>query len=236
MRFLTATKLFFSVFIIITALVLMIKTNYSLPTNTPAIKKKVIIIDPGHGNPDGGASSAEKVKEKDINLSVAKKLKAILEKEGAKVILTRKNDNSLSTSITNNKSDDLNKRKNIIRKSNADIFVSIHMNHFGDSKYYGAQVFYNDTNSENHKLASSIQKNLIKYADKTNTRTEKADNSLYILKNNQMPSVLIECGFLSNESEAHKLTTAKYQNKLAKAIYMGIDNYLYTKNKVDTND
>ena len=194
-------------------------------TSSTSLKKLTIIIDAGHGYPDSGASSSNNIYEKDLNLEISKKIKKELEKYGVTVIMTRKTDNSLSTSKTNNKKDDLNKRCEIRNNSNADLFISIHMNHFDNSKYTGAQVFYNNSSKNNELLAKYIQNNLIKYADPTNNRKIKKDNTIYILKNSKIPSVLIECGFLSNIWEANKLNEERYQNTIAKSIVKGIIEY-----------
>lgn len=221
----TIIKLAVSALIIVAAFVLMIHTNHIIPTNSIPIAKKTIILDAGHGFPDSGASAASGTAEKDINLNIAKKLEKILKKNDAKVIMTRSDDNSLSDSKTNNKRDDLNKRRNIRDNSKADIFVSIHMNHFDDPKYYGAQVFYSESTEENKKLAECIQENMVKLADPSNNRQVKSSNDIFVLKNAQIPSVLIECGFLSNPAEAEKLSDSKYQEKLAWAIYCGISDF-----------
>lgn len=196
-----------------------------IPASSTPLTKKTIIIDAGHGFPDSGTSSKSGISESDINLKIAKKLKKLLSKSKVKVIMTRKDENSLSESKTNNKQDDLKKRAKIRDNSNADMFISIHLNHFGEPQYYGAQVFYSSNNDENQKLAESVQKKLIELADPSNTRKVKSTNDIYILKNAQIPSVLIECGFLSNPDEAEKLNTDEYQQKLVWAIYCGIADY-----------
>lgn len=195
------------------------------PANAIPFVGKTVIIDAGHGFPDGGASSASGIHESEINLKIAKKLKKILTKNKMKVIMTRSNENSLSESKNNNKRDDLEKRSKIRDNSKADIFVSIHLNHFGEPQYSGAQVFYNNGNEKNELLAKCIQENLIALVDPQNTRNIKNDNNIYVLKNASIPSALVECGFLSNPEEAEKLNTKEYQNKIANAIYLGIADY-----------
>ena len=103
------------------------------------------------------------------------------------------------------------------------------MNHFEDSKYTGAQVFYNNCDTRNEQLAKSIQKNIIAHADPTNKRQIKKDNNIYVLKNSKIPAILIECGFLSNIGEANKLNTDKYQTKISQAICKGIIEYTKIK-------
>ena len=222
MKVINLKKLYPYFAIIIASVFLVIFLNSVRETSTSPIKQKIVIIDAGHGTPDGGASAKDGTMEKDINLEIAKKLKKHLQKSGAKVIMTREDDNSLSNSKTNNKREDLNKRMHIRNNSNADIFVSIHMNHFSDPKYYGAQVFYNSSAQESQILAECIQKNLIEIADPSNKRQIKQNNEIFVLKNAQYPCVLVECGFLSNPEEAKKLSQDDYQRKIAKAVYKGI--------------
>ncbi len=218
-------KIYALICLVIIIAVLGIGMHKLIPTDAIPFVGKTVVIDAGHGIPDGGASSASGIQESEINLKIAKSLKKLLTKNKVKVIMTRSGENSLSDSETNNKRDDLNKRCEIREKSNADIFVSIHLNHFEESQYSGAQVFYNSGNAENEILAKCIQDSIIELADPENTRNIKADNSIYVLKNASMPSVLVECGFLSNPDEAEKLNTKKYQEKIAHAIYCGIAKY-----------
>jgi len=211
--------------ILVIAVAFIVHKSYILPASSHSITNKTIIIDAGHGFPDSGTSSQSGIKESDINLKIASKLRKLLVKNKVKVILTRNDDNSLSKSKSNNKQDDLNKRVEIRDNSNADAFISIHLNHFGEPKYYGAQVFYNAYTPESDILANKLQEKLIDIADPSNTRNIKASNDIYILKNSKIPSVLVECGFLSNPEEAKKLNSEEYQQKLAWAIYCGIIDY-----------
>lgn len=216
--------LYLTVLFSIIAVVFISQSGLLIPASSGTYQKTVV-IDAGHGFPDGGAVSQSGIKESEINLEIAKRLKKLLSKNKVRVIMTRNDKNSLSTSETNNKRDDLNKRSHIRESSDADMFISIHLNHFGESKYRGAQVFYSESISENKLLAKCIQTKLIEIADPQNTRNIKSTDSIYILKNSTIPSVLAECGFLSNPEEALLLTTPEYQNKIAKALYMGIMDY-----------
>lgn len=191
---------------------------------------KVIVIDAGHGNPDGGALGISGSHEADINLKIAKKTGDFLQKCGAHVIYTRENNEAvaddLNDSIKNIKKSDMSNRKIIRDNSDADVFISIHMNIFAESKYSGAQVFYN--NSVGSKvLAEYIQKSFKENVDRENNRNIKdAKNSIYILNNCTFPSVLVECGFISNPYEEKKLLSDDYQDKIAYAISSGIINFL----------
>ena len=135
--------------------------------------------------------------------------------------MTRKTDGALGK----NKREDMKKRVEIIKNSNADIVISIHLNKFQQSKYYGAQTFYMAGSQEGQKLAQCIQTKLIDILDRGNTRQIKAVSDLLILKAGQAPSVVVECGFLSNPQEERLLKTDEYQEQVAWAIYCGIVDY-----------
>ena len=194
------------------------------------MKGKKILIDPGHGGFDSGASANGAV-EKDINLSVAKLLKEYIEAGGGEAYMTRDADTDTAdpnrpSSISQKKSD-LQMRKSDIEKYGADIFISIHMNKFEQSKYKGAQVFYEDSAEENKLLAEAIQQSVKDVLKDGNSRVAKGTGKdIYVLRGNGVPSALIECGFLSNSQEAELLKTSQHQKKLAEGIYTGILKFL----------
>ncbi len=223
-KFWLRTSAFLFVFILIYGL--YTKSQTLIPSSAKVFRKKTVVIDAGHGFPDNGAVSESGIYENEINLEIAKKLEKQLKKAGMTVIMTRKDSNSLSTSKTNNKREDLNKRVGIRDSSDADLFVSIHLNHFSDSRYSGAQVFYGSGNEESELAAGILQSNLIKLVDPNNKRTPMKSDGIYIIKNTKIPSVLVECGFLSNPNEAKLLNTSEYQKKLSSALYCGICEYL----------
>lgn len=203
-------------------------------TAAPVTSGKIIVIDAGHGSPDGGAVSNSGTLEKDLNLKISKRLGSLLQQSGAYVIYTRSDDNSiaddLNAKIRDIKRSDMRNRKDIKNNSGADLFVSIHMNFFEDPQYSGAQVFYKGTCAQSKMLAESIQQYIKDFADNTNTREAKdSKNSIFILNDSNLPSVLVECGFLSNAAEESKLKTADYQDKIAFSIFSGISNY-FTNN------
>ncbi|WP_423237098.1 N-acetylmuramoyl-L-alanine amidase CwlD [Clostridium peptidivorans] len=190
---------------------------------------KIILLDPGHGGMDGGAVSPTGTIEKHINLNIGIKLKNELEKQGFKVIMTREEDKGLYSeggTVREKKREDLSNRSKMIVESNCDIFVSIHLNMFPQRKYYGAQVWY-ASNESSSKLANIIQGNFKAYLDNTNNRIEKPAKDEYrVLRGvGEIPAVLIECGFLSNEVEESKLKTDIYQEKIAKIIASSIQSY-----------
>lgn len=203
--------------------------NPSVPTMSTGLAGKKVLIDAGHGGFDAGAS-ANGILEKDINLSVALKLKQCIEENGGNAIMTREEDCSTAGSEDakgkSAKISDLKNRRAMADESGADIFVSIHMNKFPQEKYKGAQVFYADNSEESRKLGEIIQKTLPETLNDGNTRAAKGSGgSIFILKDVKIPSVIVECGFISNPEEAENLKNNDYQNKLAWAIYLGIDNY-----------
>lgn len=198
---------------------------------------KIILIDPGHGGIDGGAQAKDGTCEKDINLSISLKLKKYLESKKYKVIMTRQEDKGLYTEggkIRKKKLEDLENRCKIKVNSNCDAFVSIHLNMFPESKYYGAQVWYGD-NKESEKLAGIIQRNMIDNLDKNNKRKEKpAKNSYKILRiGKDIPSVIVECGFLSNDAERQKLKDVSYQQKIAESIGKSMEEFFKNQSKDD---
>jgi len=189
------------------------------------VANKVIVIDPGHGGFDSGAVSPSGIREDELNLKVALKLKNYLTGHKANVVLTRETNSSLAS----NKSEDMRKRVEIIRNSNPDIVISIHMNKFSQSQYFGAQTFYMEGSEEGKRLAQCIQSKLLENLIEGNNRQIKAANNLLILKAGNAPSVIVECGFLSNPKEESLLITDNYQEKIAWSVFCGIIDYFANK-------
>jgi N-acetylmuramoyl-L-alanine amidase len=193
---------------------------------------KIILLDPGHGGPDGGAGTG-KTLEKDIALEITLKVRDYLQQHGALVILTRETDKDLADPDTRGysrrKVEDLKKRLKMINKDDNDLFVSIHLNAIPSSRWSGAQTFYAPHYKENAKAAKFIQEELRKNLGNT-TRKAKPINNVYILKNAKKPGVLVEVGFLSNPGEKENLKKDSYQDKIAVSIYQGIIRY-YTNEK-----
>lgn len=185
------------------------------------IKGKTIILDAGHGGKDKGTSVGG-IYESDINLEIVLKLREKFILEGANVILIRDGDYDLSSPNTNRrKKSDFDNRILLINNSNADLYISIHINYLDNNKYYGAQVFYTKDNKE---LANVIQKELKKDLDSP-MNEKKLSDSIYMYKKLTIPGVLIECGFLSNKRERNLLINDEYQTKLVNSIVQGVKNY-----------
>ena len=195
--------------------------------STPAANK-VITLDAGHGGFDAGAS-ANGVTEKDINLDVTLRLREYLEQAGGIVFLTRSEDTSTAESDKSGiaaKKSDLLARRELTKNSGSEIFVSIHMNKFTQEQYKGAQVFYAAKSEDSKRLGDTIQESLKEIIADGNTRNAKEiDRNVLILKDVDIPSVIVECGFLSNPEEAALLKENNYRQKLAWGIYLGIVRY-----------
>lgn len=190
---------------------------------------KVIVIDPGHGGPDGGAEGRDKTSEKEIALIVAKKLRDYLQQAGALVYLTREEDKDLASDQTRGlsarKSEDIRNRLAFIHEKEADLFVTIHLNALPSTKWRGAQTFYSTHLDDNKHLAKMIQAELVRNLENT-TRQALQIQNIYLLKYAEVPGALVELGFLSNDEERELLKQNKYQQKLATSIYQGILKYL----------
>lgn len=184
-------------------------------------EKAKIVIDSGHGGTDPGKIGINGTLEKDVNLKIAYKLKKLLEEQGITVVMTRETGEGLAES----KTDDMKKRIEIINKEKPILCVSIHQNSYSDEMIKGAQVFYYTHSEKGEQAAELLQQELLK-VDEDNTRQKKANDTYYILKKSEVPTVIIECGFLSNRKEAELLNSDEYQQKMAEAIASGIEKYL----------
>lgn len=185
----------------------------------------------GIGGEDLGAESANGTTEADTNLKITLKVQNLLEQSGCRVILTRSDENAIydidSKTLRQKKVSDIKNRVKIGNESSADIFVSIHLNKIPQTKYYGWQTFYKNGNEQGKKLATAIQNNLNESIQKENNRVPLKIDNVYIIKNVEIPTTIVECGFLSNPEEEQQLLQDEYQNKLAWGIYTGIINYFY---------
>ena len=187
----------------------------------------VVVIDAGHGGSDPGKVGCNDALEKDINLSIVLKLKTLFENKGYKVVLTRSDDtvpadeNSRSVKV-----EDLRNRVKLITDTNPVMTISIHQNSFPDASVSGPQVFYFEQSAESSVIASVMQDTLNNSLNPPKPRVCKSNNDYYILKKTPTPIIIVECGFLSNETEAALLVTDAYQEKLARAVYLGAITYL----------
>lgn len=186
-----------------------------------------IVLDPGHGGFDPGKIGVNKAYEKEINLSIAFKLKSLLEKKGIKVIMTREDDGGLyNKNDSDKKRTDMRNRVNVINSSNALLAVSIHQNSFSQEAIKGFQVFYYQGSEKGQMLADIIQENVKNTLKDGNHRVAKANSSYYMLRNTKCPLVIVECGFLSNKREAALLLEEAYQEKVAHGIMIGLLTYI----------
>lgn len=187
-----------------------------------------VVIDPGHGGRDGGAVADDGTLEKDLNLAVALKLKAILESAGVPVVMTRETDIELaSPDSPHKKADDLKARLALAQGLKNAVFVSIHMNNFPVKKYRGLQVYYSENNHQSPVLAQTVQNGAQLTLQNTQDRKIKpAGDSIYLMAHLEIPAILVECGFLSNDEEKDLLKTEDYQKKLALSLSASLLEYI----------
>lgn len=193
-------------------------------------KQPVVVIDSGHGGNDPGKIGVDGSLEKDINLQIAKKLKAYLEASDVKVVMTREDDRGLyQESDRNKKMADMKNRCALITETAPDLIVSIHQNSYHEESVYGGQVFYYKSSEKGKRLAELIQKRFDYVLGEKNRRLAKPNGNYYLLLHVKEPIVIVECGFLSNWNEAAALKTDEYQERMAWTIHMGIMEYLNTQ-------
>ena len=189
-------------------------------------KGYVVVIDPGHGGKDPGKVGVTGVLEKEINLQIAKKLKLLLEAEDVTVVLTRDSDAGLyQESDRNKKVADMRARCALIADVQPDVVISIHQNSYQEESVKGAQCFYHTSSKEAKELAEQLQEQFRKMDD-SNKRQIQANSSYYLLKKTEVPTVIAECGFLSNREEEGKLSQESYQDQLAWGMHLAILKYL----------
>lgn len=233
MIFISKKRLIFSFLVLFFSLSVALLSSESkeIIQTSGELKKYKIVVDAGHGYPDGGAVSENGVEESSLNLAIAMKLKYALEEDGYEIIMTRSSEENIAdsdkqSSIRQIKTSDLNNRVKIANESNADFMISIHMNKYSESKYWGWQTFYSKNSESGKKLATLIQNgisNCIKERD--NKRTPLSIEGIKIVDKTNMPVVIVECGFLSNSEDLELLQTEEYQDKIVEGIMEGISNY-----------
>lgn len=198
-------------------------------TSSTPVSNHTIILDAGHGNPDGGAVGKDGSVESNLNLEIVLKLQNLLESSNCNVILTRSDENGIyeadSNTIREKKISDMKKRVEIANNSNAELFLSIHMNKLEQSQYSGYQTFFKNKDDVSKIIAGNIQTSLNNFLKKEKSREIKSISGIYLTKKVKIPLVIVECGFLSNAEENKLLQTDTYQDELAWSIYIGIMDY-----------
>ncbi len=185
-----------------------------------------VVIDAGHGGMDPGKVGIGGILEKDINLKIAKQVDELLKEKGICVIMTREEDVSLGDQEGNSKKvTDLRARVDLINEIAPELVVSIHQNSYTSESIKGAQVFYFN-GSKRGEEAAVLMQNALKSIDSENDRQPKANQTYYMLSNTEVPTIIVESGFLTNGEEAELLVDESYQLKVAEAIVEGIQNYL----------
>ena len=194
----------------------------------------LVIIDPGHGGEDGGAVGHDGIIEKNINLKISLVLRDALKLLGYETIMTREKDKAIydesAINLRQKKRSDLKNRLSIINKNSSEdsIFISIHQNKFPNEKYSGTQIFFSKNNTKSENLAVYIRESITsKLQPKNEREIKEATSKIFLLNNAKIPSVTIECGFLSNKEESQKLNDENYQKKLALCALFGIDRFFH---------
>jgi len=221
---------FIIMFIIYIVLVIMAFLNLSnhIKANSNSISELTIVLDPGHGGEDGGAT-ANGITEKNINLAISNMLSDIFKSNGFNVVTTRTTDTMVDTYGENQrerKVSDMKNRLELYNKNDSNVVISVHQNMFTQEKYNGTQIFYSANNPKSELLAEAIKKSVVTFIQPDNEReTKEATKDIYLLHNATTTSVIVECGFISNTEEAEKLKDTEYQKKLAFSIFTGFMNF-----------
>ncbi len=187
-----------------------------------------ILIDAGHGLPDGGAISCTGAYESEINLAIAQKLEALLKLLGYETKMLRRDENSVYTegqTIGQKKVSDLKERVRVVNATENGLLLSIHQNTYSDSRYQGAQMFYGKAEGS-QALAEALQTAFLNRLNPDSHRQVKKAEHIYLMENAQCPAVLVECGFLSNPEEEARLRTEEYQKRICCVIASALSNYL----------
>ena len=191
-----------------------------LSENRPSVYQRCFVIDAGHGGVDGGATSCTGVLESNMNLQIALRLNDMLQLLGAQTKMIRTTDVSVYTTgdtIAAKKVSDLKQRVRMVTETENPVLVSIHMNHFADSRYSGPQVFFAPTEGS-RELAKGMQDTLRKFVSPNNNRQVKPANGIYLMQHVSCPAILVECGFISNHQENALLNDPVYQQQLCAAM------------------
>lgn len=201
----------------------------SAPTDTVPSRNYTVVIDPGHGGSDPGSIGYKsKIHESELNLKLSNMLKEKLESAGINVVMTRKDDNALVEGSGKKwKRLDMEARKELIKRVRPNMVISLHQNSYTNHTLRGAQVFYDKTSDISKQIAEFIQEQFKEHLDKSIKATSPGD--YFMLKCTSAPSVIVECGFLSNADDEQLLLSSDYQEKIIDCIYKGIVNFLQIK-------
>ena len=198
-------------------------------TDASSATLTAVVIDAGHGGEDGGAASADGMQEKDINLAIALMLRDYYTAAGVPTVLTRDDDILLydksADHVGKKKMMDLASRLATANGTENALFISIHQNAFSDKKYNGLQVWYSPYSAVSFDIAKDIQSASTLIQPSNYRKVKAADEKLFLLHRLRTPAVLVECGFMSNDEEAARLSTEEYQRKLAFTIFISTLKY-----------
>lgn len=204
------------------------RTVTVLSENAPLEERTCIVIDAGHGYPDGGAVSCTGVHECTINLEIAQRLDDLLHLLGFDTKMIRTDESSVYTAgetIGEKKVSDLKERVRIVNETENAILLSIHQNQYAESRYSGAQMFWG-REGDSKELAEALQTAFVTHLNPGSSRQAKKAEGIYLMEQSACTAVLVECGFLSNPEEEAKLRTAEYQKKICCVIAVSMSNYL----------
>jgi len=201
-----------------------LKINSSLSINTYDGKTVIVVIDAGHGGDDNGAHSASGLKEKDITLSIAKKIAVLNSNEHINILLSRDNDQSIS----------VKDRVHFAKDHHADLFLSIHVNGAVNEQLNGFSVFVDRNNSEKNQLFASALINELKATYKTTNEIKVRNKRIVVVDSSSCPSALVECGYMTNPNDVAFISNTANQEKIAKDILAAINNYAASKENQDS--
>lgn len=203
--------------------------NGTTATDTVPSRNYTIVIDPGHGGTDPGSIGYKtKVHESDLNLKLSLMLKEKLESAGINVVMTRSTEAGMLEGAGRAwKKKDMELRKELIKNTRPNMVISLHQNSYTNHSYRGAQVFYDKTSDISKQIADYIQEQFKSDLDKSIKATSPGD--YFILKCSSAPSVIVECGFLSNAEDEKLLLDETYQSKIVDCIHKGIIKFLQIK-------
>ena len=196
--------------------------------SAPIVGRHRIIIDAGHGDPDGGAVSCTGVLESGINLEISKRLRDLFHFLGYDTVMTRETESSVYTqgsTIGEKKVSDLKERARLVNATENAILLSIHQNHYSDSRYSGAQMFWAKTNGS-RELAELLQASFVSHLNPGSNRAAKKSQGIWLMEHVKCPAVLVECGFLSNPAEEATLRNPAYQQKICCVIVCTLSEHL----------